>query len=388
MVAYNTTPSGRNGGIWMSGAAPAVDDEGFIYLLTGNGDADLGPEGGPNRGHSFLKLRRRGRHLADGRLVHPLQLRVLEAEDRDLGSSGVLLVPGTNIVLGGSKEGKLYLVDRTNMGKHRATDDDQILQTVALTGAARAHNHGRRLLEEPGGRVPVRHGRAGLPQAVPHRRRQTARTRCCATTRPQPQPFGLPMLTEGEAALALYQLPQRARHRLRRSRRSAPLTAKRTLIGEVFLPGGAPGAPTSSTSTRCSHSSCCTRPGTRRRCARRSRRPRASPARRGRCPTTTSAGWRRASASPTPARPRCCCSRCPARRSSTRATRSARGRGPPGERFDRAGRDRHRHPMQWDGSPTAASPPGSPGCRWPTRRGATSPTSATTRRRCCRSCAS
>jgi glycosidase len=29
------------------------------------------------------------------------------------------------------------------------------------------------------------------------------------------------------------------------------------------------------------------------------------------------------------------------------------GEGPPGEaRFDRAGRDRHRHPMQWDGSPT------------------------------------
>jgi glycosidase len=29
------------------------------------------------------------------------------------------------------------------------------------------------------------------------------------------------------------------------------------------------------------------------------------------------------------------------------------GEGPPGEiRFDRAGRDRHRHPMQWDGSPS------------------------------------
>jgi alpha-glucosidase len=35
--------------------------------------------------------------------------------------------------------------------------------------------------------------------------------------------------------------------------------------------------------------------------------------------------------------------------------------GPPGEtRFDRAGRDRHRHPMQWDGSPTGGFTAGQP----------------------------
>ena len=65
------------------------------------------------------------------------------------------------------------------------------------------------------------------------------------------------------------------------------------------------------------------------------------------------------------------------------------GEGPPGERrFDRAGRDRHRHPMQWDASPRAASPPASPGCRWWTRPSATSPTSATIPPRCSRWCAS
>jgi hypothetical protein len=142
VVAYNATPNGRNGGIWMSGAAPAVDEEGFIYLLTGNGDADLGPEGGPNRGHSFLKLRRQGSTLQIADWFTPFNYSVLEAEDRDLGSTGVLLVPGSNIVMGGSKEGKLYLVDRTNMGRYRATDDNQILQTVALTGPRRAHTHG------------------------------------------------------------------------------------------------------------------------------------------------------------------------------------------------------------------------------------------------------
>jgi hypothetical protein len=142
VVTYNATPNGRNGGIWMSGAAPAVDAEGFIYLLTGNGDADLGPAGGPNRGHSFVKLQRQGQSLQVVDWFTPFNYSILEAEDRDLGSSGVLLVPGTNLVLGGSKEGKLYVVDRTNMGKHRPTDDGQIVQTVALTGVRRAHNHG------------------------------------------------------------------------------------------------------------------------------------------------------------------------------------------------------------------------------------------------------
>jgi glycosidase len=34
--------------------------------------------------------------------------------------------------------------------------------------------------------------------------------------------------------------------------------------------------------------------------------------------------------------------------------------GPPGTKFDRAGRDRHRHPMQWDASPTGGFTTGEP----------------------------
>src|SRR5438045_5400447 len=36
-VAYMTTPNGKQGGIWMSGMGPAVDDDGSIFLSTGNG---------------------------------------------------------------------------------------------------------------------------------------------------------------------------------------------------------------------------------------------------------------------------------------------------------------------------------------------------------------
>jgi hypothetical protein len=140
VVVYNDTPGGKNGGIWMAGQAPSVDEEGNLYLITGNGTADLA--GGPNRGESFIKLRRQGDTLALLDWFTPFNYEVLEREDRDLGSSGALLIPGRNIVLGGGKEGKLYLLDRANLGKHRPTDDGQILQTVAVTGPTRAHIHG------------------------------------------------------------------------------------------------------------------------------------------------------------------------------------------------------------------------------------------------------
>jgi hypothetical protein len=158
-VVFDTTPTGMAGGIWMSGSGPAVDDDGALYLATGNGSADL--QGGANRGESLLKLRRQGATLEVADWFTPYEYDLLEYEDRDLGSAGVLLVPGTNLLLGGGKDAKIYVADKTNLGRYTpparpfvppsslgpATlpqGTDAVVQTLAVSSTSRiprAHNH-------------------------------------------------------------------------------------------------------------------------------------------------------------------------------------------------------------------------------------------------------
>ncbi len=65
----NVTPNGNEGAIWMSGAGPAADTSGNIYVLDGNGtfDPTLNSAGFPiqgDYGNAFLKLSTAGNQLA------------------------------------------------------------------------------------------------------------------------------------------------------------------------------------------------------------------------------------------------------------------------------------------------------------------------------------
>ena len=113
---YNTTRrGGLAGGIWMSGQAPAVDDDGFIYLTTGNGTVGLNDGSNPNdttnRGESLIKLTTASGALKIADFFTPSNWKYLEAHDLDFGSDGVLLIPDTHLSLSGSKESYLYLID-------------------------------------------------------------------------------------------------------------------------------------------------------------------------------------------------------------------------------------------------------------------------------------
>lgn len=115
---YNDSPEGGLAGIWMSGQAPAVDDNGYIYLSTGNGS--VGNNGNPNdtinRGESLLKLQPSGSTLKVRDFFTPNDYQYLEDYDLDYGADGVLLIPNTNLSLSGSKESYLYLINNTKMG--------------------------------------------------------------------------------------------------------------------------------------------------------------------------------------------------------------------------------------------------------------------------------
>lgn len=125
----NLVPNGADGGIWMSGAAPAADAAGGIYFIIGNGDFGTSLDGAgmpanKNCGNCFARIS----------AATPLQLLDYftpqdtvnqSAADLDFGSGGPLLLPDLkdasgntrHLALGSGKDTNIYVLDRDNMGK-------------------------------------------------------------------------------------------------------------------------------------------------------------------------------------------------------------------------------------------------------------------------------
>jgi outer membrane protein assembly factor BamB len=118
---WSSTPSGVNGGIWQSGQGPVADAQGNVYLMTGNGTFDADTNG-KNFGSSLVKLDLQGQTLAVVDYFTPCNFKFLNDRDLDLGSSGPVLIPDTPArIIGGGKEGVLYLLSPTNLGKYVAS---------------------------------------------------------------------------------------------------------------------------------------------------------------------------------------------------------------------------------------------------------------------------
>lgn len=127
----------------MSAEAPSVDSEGALYVAVGNGTVGTAtdPRATINRGESLLKLGRNGAGLKVLTWFTPCNWRGLNEGDLDFGSSGVLLVPGTKLAVSGSKEGKLYVVDRDAMGGlSYSKTDTNIVQSFEVTARKAPNN--------------------------------------------------------------------------------------------------------------------------------------------------------------------------------------------------------------------------------------------------------
>ncbi len=127
--------SDGKGGIWQAGQGLTADSDGNIYAMTGNGAFNANT-GGANLGCSFIKFRP---NLTVADWFTPFNVDNLNGADADLGASGVLGLPGTNYLVGGGKEGKIYLLDRGGMGHFHAGSDNQIVQSF---DACNGHIHG------------------------------------------------------------------------------------------------------------------------------------------------------------------------------------------------------------------------------------------------------
>jgi hypothetical protein len=132
-VVYNTSPNGSRSGIWMSGGAPAADSGNNLYMITGNGTYD----GAVNSdyGDTFLKLSTSG-GISVADWFTPANQSSLEGGDNDFGAGGAAILvdqpssPVPHLVIGGGKEGNLFLLNRDNMGKFNSTN--QVVQILGF----------------------------------------------------------------------------------------------------------------------------------------------------------------------------------------------------------------------------------------------------------------
>jgi len=103
----STSPS-TGAGIWMAGQGPSFDGSN-VFFLTGNGSSS----GGTYFGSAFVRT---GPDFTNPTKYQPPWFQALDGgSDVDLGSSGALIVPNTNFVVGGGKQGVVTVLNRTTM---------------------------------------------------------------------------------------------------------------------------------------------------------------------------------------------------------------------------------------------------------------------------------
>jgi hypothetical protein len=118
------TPAGFElASIWMAGFGPAIDADGSVFVVTGNGNY---LKGGKDWGESVLKLPKNLARVAD--FFTPSAYLPLNGADCDFGSGGVLLLPviqgqtAPPLAVAMGKDATLYLLDRTALGKSKPND--------------------------------------------------------------------------------------------------------------------------------------------------------------------------------------------------------------------------------------------------------------------------
>jgi Big-like domain-containing protein len=146
-AVLNITPNGEDGAIWMSGAGVAADSTANLFLATGNGTFDTTNIPATQLGDSILKLTLNGNQLSLLDYFSPFNESTLDADDLDLGSGGVLLLPDqtgphTHELVEAGKSFRTFVIDRDQMTANNLhncltncdNEDSQIVQESTAAG--------------------------------------------------------------------------------------------------------------------------------------------------------------------------------------------------------------------------------------------------------------
>jgi hypothetical protein len=121
----NNNGPGGGGGIWMANAAPAIDQNGDIYVVTGNGPYN--PQFAVDQlGESIVHLTWNpgtpgSLTVSDWFTPFVDSGRDAGHKDQDVASGGVIALPDEMGLIAGGKDGVYYHVNRANMGKQDYT---------------------------------------------------------------------------------------------------------------------------------------------------------------------------------------------------------------------------------------------------------------------------
>ena len=133
---FNDTADGAGGSFWDGGGAPAIDGSGDLYLI---GGTDFG-DPAPGYNNSILRLASGDLSVVD--YFKPSNDAWLRSNDADLGSGAAIIMPDNSSdhpheLIGGGKDGRIFVIDRDDMGQFQMTD--HVIQEVQ-TGVTQFDN--------------------------------------------------------------------------------------------------------------------------------------------------------------------------------------------------------------------------------------------------------
>lgn len=147
LSVLDVTPKGSGGGIWMSGAGPAADANGNVYLITSTGtfDTTLNGSGMPTNGdygNGYVRIQAPSGALAVSDFFEPLNGVPGAPQYADQGSGGVMLTQSfaysaytiPPLLVGAGKDGNIYWMNGTGgaLGEYNGTTNGN---ARTLTGA-------------------------------------------------------------------------------------------------------------------------------------------------------------------------------------------------------------------------------------------------------------